>query len=270
MRFMMLIKSDAQAEAGIMPSPEVFEAMGKYNQELIAAGAMLGGEGFKASSKGLRVHQRKDEVSIQEGPLAAPHEVVAGYWILSVKSREEAVAWAKRVPCFEGEVELREIFELEDFPVDASEQPGGWRDFEAEARNAAPPARIPGTRRFVVLLQGDAATESGVLAAPEVLSEMGTFMEELTRAGALLGGDGLKPSSSAAKVRFSGGKPSLVDGPFTESKELVAGFSVVQVKTKQEAITLAKRWLDIHVRGTGVEKGTIEIREPFEIEDFAA
>jgi hypothetical protein len=121
-----------------------------------------------------------------------------------------------------------------------------------------------------VLLQADAATESGALPKPEVLAEMGAFMEELTQTGALLGGEGLKPSSSAAKVRFSGGKPSLVDGPFTGVKELVAGFSVVQVKSKQEAIVLAKRLLDIHVRGTGVEKGTVEIREPFEIEDFAA
>jgi hypothetical protein len=270
MRFMMLIKSDAQTEAGIMPSAEVFEAMGKFNDELIAAGAMLGGEGFKASAKGLRVHQRKSEISVQDGPLAAPHEVVAGYWILSVKSREEAVAWAKRVPCFEGEVELREIFELEDFPVDASERPGGWREVEADARNAAPPARIPGTKRFVVLLQADAATESGLSPKPEVLEEMGAFMQELTQSGALLGGEGLKPSSSATKVRFTAGKPSLVDGPFTESKELVAGFSIVQVKTKQEAVVLAKRLLDIHVRGTGVEKGTVELREPFEIEDFAA
>jgi hypothetical protein len=270
MRFMMLIKSDAATEAGITPTPEVFEAMGKFNQELIAAGVLLGAEGFKATSKGLRVQQRKDQISVQEGPLAAPNDIVAGYWLLQVKSREEAVAWAKRVPCLEGEIELREVFELEDFPVDASEGPGGWRDFEAEARAATPPSRLPGTRRYVVLLQADAATEAGVLPKPELLAEMGAFMEELSKSGTLLGGEGLKPSSSATKVRFVEGKAEVVDGPFTESKELVAGFSIVQVKTKQEAIGLAKRMLDIHVRGTGVAKGTVEVREPFELEDFAA
>jgi hypothetical protein len=253
-----------------MPSPEVFEAMGKFNQELMAAGAMLSGEGFKASSKGLRLHQRKNQIVVQEGPLAAANEVVAGYWLLRVKSREEALAWARRVPCAEGEVELRELFEVEDFPVDESEQPGGWRDFETEARDAGQPARIPGTRRFALLLQADAATEAGVLPKPEVLAEMGAFMEELTQSGALLGGEGLKPSSNATKVRFENGKSRVMDGPFTETKELVAGFLIVQVKTKQEALAFAKRWLDIHVRGAGIGEGTIELREPFELEDFAA
>jgi hypothetical protein len=93
-------------------------------------------------------------------------------------------------------------------------------------------------------------------------------MDETSKAGALLGGEGLKQTSLGARVEFSGGKARVLDGPFAESKELVAGISLVQLKNKQEAVEFARRMLQIHMTGTGISEGTVDVREVFELEDF--
>jgi hypothetical protein len=115
MRFMMIVKADERSEAGILPSEQELAAMGKYNEELVKAGVMLAGEGLQASSKGARVHYSGNERTVTDGPFTEAKELIAGFWLLQVKSREEAIEWAKRVPFTEGHVELRQVFELEDF-----------------------------------------------------------------------------------------------------------------------------------------------------------
>src|SRR5579859_7255946 len=116
MRFMVLVKADKNSEAGIMPSREILTAMGKYNEELVKAGVMLGADGLHPSSKGARVKFEGSKRTVIDGPFAESKELIAGYWIWKVGSRQEAVDWLKRAP-FDGgtEVELRQIFELEDF-----------------------------------------------------------------------------------------------------------------------------------------------------------
>ncbi|HLY75132.1 MAG TPA: YciI family protein, partial [Planctomycetota bacterium] len=115
-RFMVLVKADKNSEAGIMPSREILTAMGKYNEELVKAGVMLGADGLHPSSKGARVKFEGSKRTVIDGPFAESKELIAGYWIWKVGSRQEAVDWLKRAP-FDGgtEVELRQIFELEDF-----------------------------------------------------------------------------------------------------------------------------------------------------------
>jgi hypothetical protein len=115
MRFMVIIKADARSEAGIMPSQQLLTEMGKYNEELVKAGALLAGEGLHPSSKGARVHFSGSKRTVVDGPFSEAKELVAGFWLIQVKSKEEAIEWAKRVPFTEGEVELRQVFELEDF-----------------------------------------------------------------------------------------------------------------------------------------------------------
>jgi hypothetical protein len=115
MRFMIIVKANPQSEAGVLPSAEILAAMGKYNQELVEAGVMLAGEGLHASSKGARVRFSGAERTVIDGPFASPETLVAGFWIFRVKSKEEAIAWIKRSPFQEGEVEIRQIFEAEDF-----------------------------------------------------------------------------------------------------------------------------------------------------------
>jgi hypothetical protein len=128
MRFMMLIKADKNSEAGQMPSEELLVAMGKYNEELIKAGVMLDGEGLHPSSKGARIRFAGGKSTVIDGPFAETKELVAGFWMIQVKSKAEAIEWAKRVP-FDphgasattggvGEIELRQVFEATDFSPD--------------------------------------------------------------------------------------------------------------------------------------------------------
>ena len=273
MRFMMMIKSDAQSEAGILPDEKLLAAMGEYNEELVKAGVLLGGEGLQASSKGSRVRIAGQKVSVLDGPFAESKELVAGFWIIEVKSKQEAIDWAKRVPT-QGEIEVRQIFELSDFPVDPKESPDGWRVQEQAFRDAvdpkaaspAAPKRKPGTTRFMIIHKGSKESESGLLPSESNLAEMGALIEEQNQAGALLAAEGLQPSSKGARVRTVGSERVVMDGPFTETKELVAGYSIIQVKSKDEAIAFAKRC--IRVLPEGVTEGEIEVRQVFDLEDF--
>jgi len=112
---MVLVKADKQSEAGAMPSREILEAMGKFNEKLIQAGVMLAGEGLHPSSKGVRVRFSGGQKTVIDGPFAEAKELVAGFWIWRVNSREEAIEWLKKAPFEETEVEIRQVFETEDF-----------------------------------------------------------------------------------------------------------------------------------------------------------
>ena len=116
---MMIVKASKDSEAGVMPSEELLSAMAKYNEELVKAGVLLDGAGLQPSSKGFRVKFSGGKRTIIDGPFAETKELMAGYWIIQVKSREEAMEWAKRIPAphegEDGEVEIRQFFELDDF-----------------------------------------------------------------------------------------------------------------------------------------------------------
>lgn len=115
MRFMVIVKADKDSEAGVLPSQKLLAEMGKYNEELAKAGVMLAGEGLQASSKGARVRFSGSKRTVIDGPFAETKELVAGFWLIQVKSKEEAIEWVKRVPFETGEIEIRQVFEAEDF-----------------------------------------------------------------------------------------------------------------------------------------------------------
>ena len=118
MRFMVMVKATKDSEAGVMPSQKLLEDMGKYNEELVKAGVMLAGEGLQPSSKGARVKFSGSRRSVVDGPFAETKELVAGFWLWQCRSREEAIEWAKRCPNptgEDGELEIRQVFEAEDF-----------------------------------------------------------------------------------------------------------------------------------------------------------
>ncbi len=119
MRFMVLVKADKNSEAGVLPDEKLLADMGKYNEELAKAGVMLAGEGLHPSSKGARVRFSGDKRTVIDGPFAETKELIAGFWLIQVKSREEAIEWVKRspnpFPGTEAEIEIRQVFEAEDF-----------------------------------------------------------------------------------------------------------------------------------------------------------
>jgi hypothetical protein len=118
MRFMVIVKATPESEAGELPSTELLEAMGKYNEELAKAGIMLAGEGLHPSSKGARVRFKGSERSVVDGPFAETKELIAGFWLWEVRSMDEAIEWVKRCPNpmeGESEIEIRQVFETDDF-----------------------------------------------------------------------------------------------------------------------------------------------------------
>jgi hypothetical protein len=120
MRFMMMVRANKDSEAGKMPSEELIAAMGRYNEELMKAGVLVDLSGLQPSSKGARIKFSRGKPTVIDGPFAETKELIAGYWIINVKSREEALAWVKRAPApfgpdQDGEIELRQYYEMEDF-----------------------------------------------------------------------------------------------------------------------------------------------------------
>jgi hypothetical protein len=142
MRFMVIVKANAESEAGVMPSAEAIERMGVYNNELIAAGVMLDGGGLRPSSSGVRLSFENGEPVVIDGPFTETKELIGGYWIWQCQDLAEAIAWARKAPYEVGALEIRPFFEPEDFQGIASdeiiEQEKGWREEQARAAARQP------------------------------------------------------------------------------------------------------------------------------------
>ena len=278
MRFMLLMKSSAEAEAGVPPDASIIAAMGRYYDELVRAGVLVAAEGLHPTDMGARLRYRAGGVSVTDGPFAEAKEVIAGYWLIDVPSKDEAIAWAKRSPmgtdpAFDGtaEIEVRQLFELADFPV--NEEDSGWREREEQlraeqARAAASPQPAPANAlRFLMCFMADRDSEASVLPSEALLNEMGALMDEMARAGVLLSGDGLQPSAKGARSHFAKGRQTVTDGPFTETKELIAGFAIIRVGSKAEAINWARRGVVFDGGGRNGE-AEVQLRQIFEPGSF--
>lgn len=253
MRYMLMIKGGA-------PDPK---ALREYGRALRDAKVWVGAEGLGATREGCTVRRKRGQFEVIEGAFS---EIVA-YWLIRVESAAQATKWAERAPVERGQVELRALYETEDFPEDPAEEQGGWRDQELSFRDAPPPPPATKDPRFILLLQSDVMTESGALPKQETLEQMGALMGELVSKGQMLGGDGLKPSTSGIRVYFDGRQRRVVDGPFSETKELVAGYTMFSAASREEAIDFAKRWLVIHTTQPRLDDtGAIEIRRLSELQ----
>ncbi len=139
MRFMMIVKASPESEAGAPPSSDMLAAMGRYNEELIAAGVLLAADGLHSSASGVRARKQGGAVKLTDGPFTESKELIAGYWVINVKSRDEALAWLQRIPFEEGmEVELRKAHEASDFPVDSVTEEHLRKEAEWRAANQKP------------------------------------------------------------------------------------------------------------------------------------
>ena len=283
MRFMLLIKSDEQTEAAARPTQALMEAMVRYNDDLVNAGVLLVAEGLHSTSQGALIKFSDGKPAVTDGPFAEAKEIVAGFWIIRAQSKQAAIEWAKRIPIEarefggrrggDGQVEVRQIFELEDFPVNENES--GWREAEARFRAASGADSASATpdgetasspRQFIVFRMADRNSEAGIMPSEELLAAMGAYNDELIQAGVMLAGEGLQPSSKGARVYYSMGRRTVVDGPFVEGKDLIAGFTMIRAGSKQEALEWARRWPAI-----GLESEVeLQLRQVFSPNEFGA
>lgn len=252
MQFMIFRKADQDTEAGVLPSAELFQAMGQYNQQLADAGAMRGGEGLQPSAMGVRMQLSSGSVTIVDGPFAETKELIAGFTIIDVGSKQEAIDWVSRWPRQDGDGNV--VLEIRE-----SGCPGGCAEVEATA-----PADAQG-KRFVVLLRSSADLESEVPVPREKLDALDAHNAAEAKAGVLLAADGLRSSARGARVKIAAGKLAVVDGPFTEIKEMIAGYWMIRAPSLQAAIEWARR--NPYPTGPEVE---VEIRPVYELEDLGA
>lgn len=251
MKFMLLVKASRDSEAGLLPDSKFRETMSRFNEEMARAGALLGAEGLKPSSEGARVRANHGEITVTDGPLTRAKDLVAGYWVIEARSKEEAVDWAKRAPFEEGEVEVRPMIEMGD---------------QAFWKSQPPP---PGKFRYMSFVFADPATESGTFTIhEEVAKNIQALVVEMVQKGVFLGTGGLYPSSRAARVRYAGKKRTVIDGPFAEAKELVGGFALLQASSKAEMIEHAKRFALIDAPGRHQGICDCEVRPLYEASDF--
>ena len=231
-------KSTSIPRRGFPRRNELIAAVGKLIAEGAATGVFLSGEGLQPSSTRTRLNFSSSQFTRTEGPFSGSNELIAGFEMIQVKSKEEAVEWAKRLAEVMGDVDI-EVGQVKD----------PWH------LGVCPePENTP--MRFLLLRKAGVASEAGTPLSPQLIAGMAKLTEEMTRAGVFLLAERLQPSSQGARLRLSGGKRSVIDGPFAESKELIGGYAVIQVNSKAEAIEWASRFAQ--VLSTANVEGVVE------------
>ena len=225
MKFMMLHKTDAYYESGGLPSKELIAGVGGMVGEMVRSGKLLAADGLRSSAEGVRLKFAGGKRTIIKGPLQGENEVIARFAVMRVRSLDEAVDWASRFAAVVGDAVLDIRPATEPWDIGLGKKP--------EALT---------TRRYIAMQKASAATEAGAAPAPQQAQRLDALLAEMKEAGVLLSTGSLEPSSRAARLRSFGGKQTLVDGPFAESKELVGGFVILELDSRVDALTWAKRY----------------------------
>lgn len=228
MKFMMLHKTDAYYENGGMPSKELIAGVGAMVGDMVKSGKLLAADGLRSSAQGVRLEFSGGKRTVTKGPLVGENELIAGFAVMRVRSLEEAVEWASRFAGVVGDVVLDIRPATEPWDIGLGKKPEGLT-----------------TRRYIAMQKANARSEAGTPPTPLEMERMGALISEMRNAGVLLSTGGLEPSSRAARLRNSGGKQTLVDGPFAESKELVGGFVILELDSRAEAIEWARRYAKV-------------------------
>lgn len=221
MQFMMMHKVDADMECGVAPSPEVMERMGAFMGAAAQSGQLLGGEGLQPSRTRTRLTVTGGKVTTLDGPYTGHDELPARALLIKVKSRDEAIEWATRYGKVigDGELELGPVTEAWDLGF------------------APKPPDAP--RRFLVLHKADAAYERSTPPSPKSKAAMTRLTREMTEAGVLTTVINLQPSARSTRLHINGPRRDVVDGPFAESKELIAGYGLLELPSREAAIEAA-------------------------------
>lgn len=227
MRVVMMHRTSAKWEAGALPEPELIGKMGALMGEMAQAGVVRGGEGLRASSLGVRLNFAGGKRTITPGPLTPGNELPAGFSIVNAKSLEEAIELGTRFAEIVGDVEIDIRPVNEPWDIGVMPKPAGLT-----------------TTRYMLQRKADRYTEAGTPPSPEKGAALGKLMGELSQSGVLLAAEALQPSSKAVRLRYQSGERTLTDGPFTESKELIAGYCIVEVDRIEQAIDWATRFAE--------------------------
>jgi hypothetical protein len=224
-RWMIMHKTNAHWEAGANPSPEMIQRVGALMGELQNQGSLLGAEGLRATSQGLRLSFAGGRSVQTPGPYSGQNELLASFAILRVPSADEAVAWARRYADIVGDVEadVRPVTEAWDIGL------------------VPAPAEVA-TRRWMVLFKATSANEAGTPLDLEHATALQKLIDATRQSGELLTIERLLPSRSGVRLRRVGRRIRVTDGPFAESKEFIAGYVLVSLATGSEAVALAERY----------------------------
>ncbi len=236
MRFMVMHKQTAAMEAGEPPSPEVIEGVGKLIGEGVAQKVFVSGEGLKPSSTRTHLVYKDGVRTAVDGPFTETKELIGGFALMSVRSKEEMLEWCDRFAAVVGDVELHVGPVNEPWDLGMAPKPEG-----------AP-------LRYLSMVQmRDDSADAG--PDPAVGAKLGALIEEMTKAGVMQATGGLFGTAKGARIRFDGGKHTVIDGPFAESKELIAGYAILDLPSKEEAVKWAVRF------GAVVQVEEVEVRQ---------
>ena len=233
MRFMIMHKNDPHTEAGLPPTKEIVAKMGEFIGEHAKAGRLVDGAGLGASKTRTRLTFRDGTCTVKHGPYRGEHELPAAMLLLKVKTREEAIGWAERYGKIlgTGELELGKVNE----PWDIGLQP--------------PPEDPP--LQILMIEKADEASEAGA-RSPKQKAELTRLRAEMTKAGVLVNANHLQPGAKSKRLVFTNNDLRVLDGPFSESKELIGGFAVLELSGMDEAIALCRPY-------AAILGGTLEI-----------
>jgi hypothetical protein len=221
MKFITMHKMDPSAEAGNPPSPEVIERINQFIEGVVKTGVFLGGEGLKPSSHRVRLRFTGGRAHVTRGPYTGENELPTAFYVINTRTVEEAIEWATRLGKILGDAELELGAMVEPWDLGFMPKPDG-----------AP-------LRHLLTQKATKESELGKRASDEIAKKVHALQEEMRAAKVLTSTIGLAPSRSGARLEFSGGKRKVMDGPFTESKEMIAGFSVVELPSIEEAIEMS-------------------------------
>lgn len=238
MRFIIMHKTDAHWEAGAIPTPELIERVGRLLGQLSEAGALEAAEGLRPSAQGARLRVQAGARAVVNGPFERGDELPAGFTIVRAESIDDAIEWASRQAevLGDGEFDIRPVTEPWDIGMGSK------------------PADVT-TRRYMVLRKATPDTEAGASPSPAQRRELSRLVEEGTRTGAHVATESMRPSARGRRYKNSCNGPSVVDGPFTESKELIGGYVVVSA----ESLDDVDRWARLYVEA--VEADEVDVRE---------
>jgi hypothetical protein len=230
MRFITMHKNDSQTEAGVPVPQEFMEKMGAFIGEHIAAGRFLGGEGLGASKTRTRLTFRDGRSTVKHGPYKGENELPATMLLLKVRSREEAIGWAERYGKIlgDGELELGLVHEPWDFGAPRPEDP---------------------PMRFLVIEKADKNYEAGQPRSPKQKADLTRLKTEMTKAGVLVSEERLEPSVKGKRLIVGDKDVRVIDGPFSESKELIGGFAILRLESMEDAIEQCTRYVRIFGMG---------------------